>query len=323
MKFIQINTHKAQLAAIELHNSLEVEQAIAMITEPYTYNNRMVGIPTGYKPFIYTAAVSDPKPRAAILLPHGVEAVQLDQFCTRDSLVLAIALTTGKLILCSAYLDILQDVVPAWLENMVVYAENEGTRILLGIDTNAHSQLYGPDTNRRGEKLEEFIFTHGLFVENIGMVPTYEVYRHNQDIQTHIDATLTRGEIKILDWNVDRSYNASDHNTIRWEIPDEIPPLPLVRPWHKAKWDVFTKEMAKKTLEYPEVFTEKKIDRMTARFTEAVTSSLEAACPLREASKGKKKTEWYTEELRLLAGRVRHQYHTAKRMQSPLEGDLE
>ena len=318
MKFVQLNTHKAQLAAIELHNELELVQEVVLITEPYTYKNKMVGIPTGYTPYIQ-GTVEDAKPRAAVLLPHGITAVKLEQFCNRDSIILIVDTLTGKLIVGSIYLDILQDVIPQWLEALMIYIEREGVKMILGVDTNAHSQLYGPDTNKRGELLEEFIFTHGIFVENIGTIPTFEVYRQGQDIQTHIDATLTRGEVKVINWGVDQSYNASDHNTIRWEIPDEPPPVPLIRPWHKAKWDVFTKEMSKQTLEYPDIFTEKKLDRLTVRFTAAIRMSLDIACPLKEASKGKKKSDWYTEDLRLLANKVRRQYHNATRSKSQLE----
>ena len=77
--------------------------------------------------------------------------------------------------------------------------------------------------------------------------------------------------------------------------------------------------MGKKILDYPEVFTEKKVDRMAARFTEVVRASLEVACPLKEASKGKKKSDWFTEDLRLYAIKVRRQFSNAKRIRSPLE----
>ena len=45
ISFLQLNTHKAQLAAIELHNELGVKSQIAMITEPYTYKNKLVNVP--------------------------------------------------------------------------------------------------------------------------------------------------------------------------------------------------------------------------------------------------------------------------------------
>ena len=90
----------------------------------------------------------------------------------------------------------------------------------MGADTNAHSQMYGPTTNKRGEGIEELILHHGLYVANKGQVPTFEVRRNDQHIRTCINVTLTRGNVDLLDWRVDRTYNASDHNDITWKIED-------------------------------------------------------------------------------------------------------
>lgn len=47
--------------------------------------------------------------------------------------------------------------------------------LILGVDTNTHSSLYGPDTNKCGEEFEDCILSCGLYVENQGLSPTYEV----------------------------------------------------------------------------------------------------------------------------------------------------
>ena len=87
--------------------------------------------------------------------------------------------------------------------------------VVIGVDSNAHSTLYGPDNNTRGEAFEDFVLQYGLDVANVGTVPTFEIQRGNKLIQTHIDVTLTRNlATPIEDWRVDQGYNASDHNTI-------------------------------------------------------------------------------------------------------------
>ena len=144
MKFVQINTHKAQLAAIELHNELERVKEVALITEPYTYKNKIVGLPAGYEAFCGHGGEDGPPARAAILLPRSIPAVKLDQFCSRDSVILVIDTLSGKLIIGSIYLDIHLEVLQPWFERLLEHAENEGRRLLLGVDTNAHSQLFGP-----------------------------------------------------------------------------------------------------------------------------------------------------------------------------------
>ena len=290
MKFIQLNTHRAQLAAIELHRKLNLSQEIALITEPYTYRNKLVDIPAGYKAFL-TAGVEEgrTRPRAAILLPFGVEAVKLDKFCNRDCEVILCTTTDGKLLLGSIYLDILKDPDPDWLVRLLNYANDGDVRLILGADTNAHSQLFGPTTNSRGEILEDLIFSHGLYVENRGTIPTFDVWRQGTNVQSCIDVTMTRGEVNVRNWGVyPEEYNASDHNTIRWDIPDLPPPLPLIRPWKKAKWDVFTRTVAKAGIPIPDRFTEKKLDRMVGQLYDAIDHALELACPKERASKVKK-----------------------------------
>ena len=106
---------------------------------------------------------------------------------------------------------------------IVEYIGRKKASLLLGVDTNAQSQLYGTETNKRGEMVEEIILRIGLGVANVGLEPTSEIVRGGNHIQTHIDVTLFKGDIDVLDWKVDKRYNASDHNTITWVVEDEVP----------------------------------------------------------------------------------------------------
>ena len=67
--------------------------------------------------------------------------------------------------------------------------------------------------------LEEFIIESGLVVENLGTEPTYKTTRGDKLIQTCIDATLSRNiDGNIANWEVNREYNGSDHNTITFKL---------------------------------------------------------------------------------------------------------
>ena len=73
------------------------------------------------------------------------------------------------------------------------------------MDNNCHSVICSLETKSRGEKLEEFLADTGLVVKNIGKEPTYE----SQGNSMRIDVTLTKDlRYDILDWLVDRNYNA-------------------------------------------------------------------------------------------------------------------
>ena len=73
----------------------------------------------------------------------------------------------------SAYLDItLPGVVPEPLGRLVDHCRREGKQLLIGMDSNSHSTLWGcEDDSARGEVLEGFILTNSLVVGNRGSVP--------------------------------------------------------------------------------------------------------------------------------------------------------
>ena len=86
-------------------------------------------------------------------------------------------------------------------------AENKrickGLALLIGADTNCHSTIYGKETNKRGEELEDFIAASNLNVENTGTFPTF----NTQWGKSVIDVTLTRRlAVSVKNWNVNLDY---------------------------------------------------------------------------------------------------------------------
>ena len=86
MHYTQINLHKAKLAAIDLHDKLQAGHDIALLTEPYLYNNKIVGLPKGYKVLLPTPDDTEEiKPiRTGILLPQHYGVVQLESHSNPD-----------------------------------------------------------------------------------------------------------------------------------------------------------------------------------------------------------------------------------------------
>ena len=134
-------------------------------------------------------------------------------------------------LLASIYLDVLHSPTPDWLSDIVDFADDKGYALILSVDTNAHSQLFGPSTNPRGEQLEEFLFAHGLTVENLGLHPTFHAHRAGRLIGTHIDATFSKRVTEMTHWRVCEEFNASDHYTIRFDLGKMQPQTKLIRPW--------------------------------------------------------------------------------------------
>ena len=98
---------------------------------------------------------------------------------------------------------------------LLQYSDVHSSGLILAVNSNAHSTLYGPDQNPRGMEFEELLFRHGLHVENVGEVPTFQTSLR----LSHIDVTLTRNlPVAISGWRVDTAYNGSDHNSVLFEV---------------------------------------------------------------------------------------------------------
>ena len=243
ISFTQQNLHKSSHATSLLGQAMEgTNNSIFFVTEPYTINNKLTGLPRGITA-IYDRRLgkNDPPPRAAILASRDTITNSMDSWCNRDCAVAIVKIQGKQTLLASIYLDIKLPVNQSWMKNLTVMAEQKKLPILIAMDSNAHSDLFGPTTNTRGEHLEDFILTHGLIVENVGLAPTFELMRGDKYIATHIDVTLSRDlEFSLDNWAVDRSYNGSDHNTIRFVATNPERLKRKIRPWNKADWSTFT-----------------------------------------------------------------------------------
>ena len=172
------------------------------------------------------------------------------------------------------------------------------------MDTNAHSSLYGPSTNKRGEKVEEFILTNHLNIENRGDTPTFQSSRFG----TFIDVTLTRGLPGVEDWRVDTSFNGSDHNSIFYSVRHTMEEVPSTRPWAKADWSCFTNYLTKLTLDFPETISDKKLEQQVSKLYRAINNAIEISCPMTKATQRDIVNPWYTQEIKELQEEV-HQAH--------------
>ena len=144
------------------------------------------------------------------------------------------------------------------MNKIIAYANDKEVEIIIGADTNCHSNLFGEDTNKRGRDFEEFVIENTLAIENVGTIPTFETIRAGKNMATCIDVTLTRDmDDKSANWWVDQTYNGSDHNTITFEIKTEKKEETKSRNWDKGDWPAFTQKLKYVDFHEPETMTEK------------------------------------------------------------------
>ena len=136
------------------------KQAIAMLTEPYTVKNKITGMPRGTKIIYNRKNIVNQPPRAGIVASLDVNLTAMDSWCSRDCAVGLTRIGGVQTVLVSLYLDITLEVQPGWLDELMNMLEQKGYPVLMGIDSNAHSSLYGPSNNARGNAFEDLSLIH-------------------------------------------------------------------------------------------------------------------------------------------------------------------
>ena len=198
------------------------------------------------------------------------------------------------MILC-AYLDITRLVRYKALIKALEYRQEKRLGLILAIDCNANSTLWGHSTNPRGIIMAEIMTKYGLLLQNRGKELTYDCQLGRTIINLTLTCNLGGG---IRNWRIIKGQNFSDHNTIRFEIASEILELPSRRKWDKTDWITFTAELEKTCLTEPAFISEKQMDIRVNKFTKEIGKALGIVCPLTKASTVNKINPWFTPSLR-------------------------
>ena len=136
---------------------------IHFIQEPMVVHARAAWQPTSCKRFGVQA-----NPRTLIYTDSNRPAWFIESLSNSDITVVQTLINRRSTLLVSVYLDITWiKIIPDSLQKVTRYAEVKRLGIIMAADTNCHSSLFGPSTNKRGEQLELFIAKYKLNVENI------------------------------------------------------------------------------------------------------------------------------------------------------------
>ena len=288
----QINLNRADLAHTELLQRLSINKCVFnFIQEPFTYKGKLARLPKGYDCY---PTNSNTRPRAALFLHKSVKFTEIVSLTSEDCVVAFGNIAGKQTVVASIYMDILErEVVSKKVEDLMSFVNSQNYALIMGIDTNSHSILYGNETNRRGEIIEDFILTHQLQVENIGRVPTFQATIG----QSIIDVTLTKNFHSVREWKVDQSFNGSDHNTITFEIGSVKQVAEPTRPWERADWKKFQESLRGCDVFIPEKMTKKKLDKLLRNFYSSINTALDKACPMTKRRIFDDQNTWFTEEI--------------------------
>ena len=312
---IQSNLRKSALATSLLSHELSLKPRIGFVTEPHTAFKKVVGKPMEYN--VYPEIVCEEAPRAALYIPRSVKNVGLPHLSNPDCQAALLYLQTSIILIASVYLDINLTPTPAWLRELSEFAETKRYGILIAMDSNSHSTLFGPTENDRGRQLEQFILGANFWVENRGITPTFQTLQ----AESFIDITITR-EVRVLNWRVSSAYNASDHNTILFLL-DQVVSVPPrdVRPWKQADWGQFSQILRRPGYDIPARITCKKLDKMVSHLYYRIEEALDVSCPKISSPVKFKGSKWFSKSLSNDSLKVRKQFNIAKRVETREEWD--
>ncbi len=317
LRVLQINLQKSRTPTAEL-NTWSFD--IALVQEPNVGK-------TGLMPLIMAPLRSFHVGRArAAVITRGINYWPVGELSTKDLAVVALEPkgNLSHLYVASGYFDITEVAPPMEADKLVAYCNNKKIPLILGVDTNAHSPWWGElDSNPRGVKLEDWINSKGLFVQNMGSTPTF--CPDNGKRSTILDVTITNRYAAGLlsNWKVIVSTpSLSDHRLITYNVAAEAVPIEReIRLLRKTKWGDFQGKL-KNTVAMD---ASDNAQELAYHLMDNLTAALDAVAPkkiLKQKDDGRK---WWTESMtskrralrnlynkRLINNRVKEKYTALK-----------
>ena len=272
----QINLHKSKYAHFELFKQVEpLSNFVVLTQEPHVYGGTFTGLPRGLK-----AHLIGSNSRSCIIWPKKLNITPVSEFCS-DDIVACLWETNSspktKLMLISAYWDILQAEVPAELVACIDYCLTHNIPYLCSMDSNAHSTLWGCITdNPRGKILEELIIRVGADILNSGTCPTFS----NQRYSTIIDITISDPSLSssLSNWRVHDTPSLSDHAAIRVDLKLSPPPSLPTRVWKTADWPLF-QSLLHTLPPLPSLWNEATVEMECNLLHDSINKALDVSCP--------------------------------------------
>ena len=280
------------------------------LQEPYMWKGRCLGLPYACTKFHKKAD----RCRAAIVAPRGVDLWYMDQYSTTD---LAVCTLKGKhksIIIASLYCDITK-YIPQELQDLTQFCIQNNLDVIICADTNAHSTLWGSDSNNgRGDFFEDFLINTNLKVCNRGQSPTFLTCR----AESIIDVTLASPNVSnlIKNWKVWEKLVFSDHRRIDFDLDLSIVKSKPTRNYRKIDWDLFNKEMESKTWFPPFNWDPKLLDYHTNKFEKDIWKVLDTHYPLRVFKSKGRLPDWWSEEIEKLRRETRNAHNNARNSQT-------
>lgn len=319
---LQWNLQRSRAATEEVLRN-KVGKVFALIQEPYTGTTGLVRGTVGMK--IYQMGSASQVAKAAVVVfDPTISGTLLTSESDSRNIFVEFKFADRRIIMASCYSEPDGDLRS--LGGRV--ARFVGVNMILAGDLNARSVWWGDcRTNARGLDVCDMISAANLHVLNVGVAPTFEVFRAGRWCRSRVDVTFCSSDVidKIEDWSVEEDKcDLSDHKPINFKIGGGrfLRSSSSTRKYdtQNADWGTFDMAYERECLSrdiscenFHIVEDVSELENMIDRWMSAVGASCDESMRRIRAGVFRAKNKWWTEEL---AGMKRSIRRLARRLRS-------
>ena len=168
-------------------------------------------------------------------------------------------------------------------EQLVDVCNRERIPLVVGMDSNSHSPLWGcPDKNERGEAQEDIFLSKNLTVMNVGNENTFVSGVGSSIIDVTVMNCSALEKLNLSQWGVSTEATFSDHKYIFYSLGKYQPSEETFRNLKKANWEKFAEVLDEQPLAEIK-WDGSNIDDCASSLEKGILVALELACPKKRA----------------------------------------
>lgn len=306
IRILQLNMRRSVAVTGEVRALVaEKRLDVLLLQEPHVRGQRTGHVFYGLGTSMKVAAVRTERPWAAVALCNpDYNLLFVSQLSTTHCVCAEVQAPSFSFYVVSHYFQWSDDIGEHLRHLAMVLRSLRGKRVLIALDANARSALWGPqESNERGTQVERLIQEFDLRVANrIDQGPTFWTTQGS----SYIDVTLGSPSMTpfIGEWKIRDNWTTSDHNAvdIRLRAPTAVANAEgaVARRFNvkRADWDLFASaliRLSETRLQGLPLSSVEEVETMAKTLTEVLTGACTESMPRKVCYR--KSNPWWTRRL--------------------------
>lgn len=306
IRLMQLNMRRSAVVTGEVRQLVaEKRLDVLLLQEPYVRKQGASRTFYGLGLSSKVAAVRSQHPWAAVVVCNPrLDILFVSQLSTPHCACAEVQAPGFSFYVASCYFQYSDDIEKHLKHLEMVFYSLRGKRLIVAVDANARSSLWGPqETDEKGALFEELIRAFGLSVVNrVDQGPTFWTTRGS----SFIDVTLVSPSMSqfVGKWTVREDWTTSDHRAvdIRLRVPraggSDRRAATTRFDTRRANWERFADDlvqMSQLRLEVLDLTSSISVEHMARELSDVLLHACSAAMPRNRQFR--KSNPWWTVEL--------------------------